>query len=47
MKSFKIQFFNKDGQLEEVLVNAHTESAARKDISTRDGFDMLICCKLV
>lgn len=47
MKSFKVQFFNKSGSLEEVLVNADTESAAKKDIASRDGFDMLICCKLV
>lgn len=47
MKSFKIQFFNKSGNLEEVLVNADSESAAKKDIAAREGFDMLICCKLV
>ncbi len=47
MKSFKVQFFNKSGNLEEIVVNADTESAAKKDISSRDGFDMLVCCKLV
>lgn len=47
MKSFKVQFFNKSGNLEEVVINADTETAARKNISARDGFDMLVCCKLV
>lgn len=47
MKSFKVQFFNKSGNLEEVLINADTETAAKKDISARAGFDMLVCCKLV
>ena len=28
MKSFKVQFFNKSGNLEEIVVNADTESAA-------------------
>lgn len=47
MKSFKVQFFNKSGNLEVVVINADTETAARKSISNRDGFDMLVCCKLV
>lgn len=47
MKSFKMQFFNKSGNLEEVVINADTENAARKNICSHDGFDMLVCCKLV
>lgn len=47
MKSFKVQFFNKNGVLEEVVINANTETEARRDISSKEDFDMLICCKLV
>lgn len=47
MKSFKVQFFNKSGLLQEVLISAENESAAKKNISSDENFDMLICCKLV
>lgn len=47
MKSFKVQFFNKSGMLQEVLVSADNESAARKNISAKEDFDMLICCKMM
>lgn len=47
MKSFKVQFFNKNGNIEEVFINADTVMAVKKDIFNRVNFSMLICLKLV
>ena len=47
MKSFKIQFLNKDGDLQETLVNADSESEAKKGISARQDFDIIVCCRIV
>ncbi len=47
MKSFKIQFLNKDGDLQETLVKADTETEAKKGISARQDLDMIICCRIM
>ena len=47
MKSFKIQFLNKEGDLQETLVKADSESEAKKGVTARQDFDMIICCRSV
>lgn len=47
MKSFKIQFLNKDGDLQETLVNADSENEAKKGISARQDCDMIVCCRVI
>jgi type II secretory pathway component PulF len=44
MKTFKIQYLNKEGSLKEISTQADSESAARKSILEKTDFDMIISC---